>query len=211
MRAVVLRSHGGPEFLTIEDVPDPVGGPDEVVVRVRATALNRADLLQVMGLYPNPRPAALEIPGLEFSGTVQSIGERVTMWKPGDEVMGIEAGGAYAELIATHERQLMKVPRSVGVADAAAIPEVFLTAWDALVLQGGLTSGRWALVHAGASGVGTAAIQIAKAVGARIAVTCSTGKVSACLALGADAAIDHTTADFVSEIRSLTGGAGPDV
>jgi len=166
MRAVVLRSHSGPESLTIEDVAEPVGGPEDVIVRVRATALNRADLLQVMGLYPNPKPAALEIPGLEFSGTVRLVGERVTMWKPGDEVMGIEAGGAYAELITTHERQLMQVPTSVGVADAAAIPEVFLTAWDALVVQGGLTSGRWALVHAGASGVGTAGIQIAKSIGA---------------------------------------------
>ena len=98
--------------MTIEDVPDPVGGPEDVVVKVRATALNRADLLQVMGMYPNPRPAALEIPGLEFSGIVHSVGDRVTMWKPGDEVMGIEAGGAYAELIATHERQLMRVPTS---------------------------------------------------------------------------------------------------
>ena len=143
MRAVVLRSHGGPESLTIEDVPDPVGGPEDVVVRIRTTALNRADLLQVMGMYPNPRPAALEIPGLEFSGVVETIGDRVTMWKAGDEVMGIEAGGAYAEKIATHERQLMRVPTAVGVADGAAIPEVFLTAWDALVVQGGLTSGRW--------------------------------------------------------------------
>src|SRR3954470_8018504 len=201
MRAVVLRSHGGPEFLTIEDVPDPVGGPEDVVVRVRATALNRADLLQVMGLYPNPRPAALEIPGLEFSGTVQSIGERVTMWKPGDEVMGIEAGGAYAELIAAHERQLMKVPQSVDVADGAAIPEVFLTAWDALVLQGGLTSGRWALVHAGASGVGTAGIQIAKAIGARIAVTCSAGKVDACRDLGADLVLERSPHDWAADAR----------
>src|SRR3954451_11948186 len=206
MRAVVLRSHGGPESLTIEDVPDPVGGPEEVIVRVRATALNRADLLQVMGMYPNPRPAALEIHGLEFSGTVQSIGERVTMWKPGDEVMGIEAGGAYAELIAAHERQVMKVPQSVGVADAAAIPEVFLTAWDALVLQGGLTSGRWALVHAGASGVGTAGIQIAKAIGARIAVTCSAGKVDACRDLGADLVLERSPHDWAADARNAVPG-----
>src|SRR4051795_13366222 len=210
MRAVVLRSHGGPETLTIEDVPDPVGGPEDVVVRVRATALNRADLLQVMGLYPNPRPAALEIPGLEFSGTVQSIGERVTMWKPGDEVMGIEAGGAYAELITTHERQLMQVPTSVGVADAAAIPEVFLTAWDALVVQGGLTSGRWALVHAGASGVGTAGIQVAKAIGARVAVTCSAGKAALCRELGADLVLERSPHDWLGEFRSHVP-AGADV
>jgi putative PIG3 family NAD(P)H quinone oxidoreductase len=211
MRAVVLHSHGGPEVLTIEDVPAPVAGPEEVVVDVRATALNRADLLQRMGMYANPFPEDFEIPGMEFSGTVRSVGSRVRALQPGDDVMGIVGGGGYAEQLATHERQCVRVPSGVSVADAAAIPEVFLTAWDALVLQGGLTSGRWALVHAGASGVGTAAIQIAKAIGARVAVTCSTGKVAACLALGADAAIDHTSADFVAEIRSLTGGAGPDV
>lgn len=199
MRAVVLRSHGGPDSLTIEDVPDPVGGAEDVVVKVRATALNRADLLQVMGMYPNPRPAALEIPGLEFSGTVQSVGDHVTMWKPGDEVMGIEAGGAYAELIATHERQVMRVPSVVGIADGAAIPEVFLTAWDALVLQGGLTSGRWALVHAGASGVGTASIQIAKSIGARIAVTCSTGKMDLCRSLGADLVLERSPEPWLTE------------
>jgi putative PIG3 family NAD(P)H quinone oxidoreductase len=199
MRAVVLRSHGGPESLTIEDVPDPVGGPEDVVVAIRATALNRADLLQVMGMYPNPRPAALEIPGLEFSGTVHSVGDRVTMWKVGDAVMGIEAGGAYAQRIATHERQLMRVPAVVGVEDGAAIPEVFLTAWDALVLQGGLTSGRWALVHAGASGVGTASIQIAKSIGARIAVTCSTGKMELCRSLGADLVLERSPAAWLTE------------
>ncbi len=196
MRAVVLHSHGGPEVLTIEEVPDPVAGPEEVVVDVRATALNRADLLQRMGMYPNPSPEQFEIPGMEFAGTVRAVGERVRAWAVGDEVMGIVGGGAYAERLVTHERQCVAVPRAVGVDDAAAIPEVFLTAWDALVLQGGLTSGRWALVHAGASGVGTAAIQIVKAIGARIAVTCSTGKVEACLALGADAAIDHTQRRF---------------
>jgi putative PIG3 family NAD(P)H quinone oxidoreductase len=202
MRAVVLRSHGGPDSLTIEEAPDPVGGPEDVVVRIRATALNRADLLQVMGMYPNPRPAALEIPGLEFSGVVETIGDNVTLWKAGDAVMGIEAGGAYAEKIATHERQLMRVPTAVGVADGAAIPEVFLTAWDALVLQGGLTSGRWALVHAGASGVGTASIQIAKSIGARIAVTCSSGKMDLCRSLGADLVLERSPADWLSEAQA---------
>lgn len=199
MRAVVLRSHGGPDSLSIEDVPDPVVGPEEVLVRIRATALNRADLLQSMGMYPNPRPAALEIPGLEFAGTVEAIGERVTSWTVGDEVMGIEAGGGYAEKIASHERQVMRIPSPVGLDDAAAIPEVFLTAWDALVLQGGLTSGRWALVHAGASGVGTASIQIAKAIGARIAVTCSAGKMDLCRELGADLVIERSPAPWLDE------------
>ncbi len=211
MRAVVLRSHGGPEVLTIEDVPDPSPGPEDVVVAVRSTALNRADLLQRMGMYANPRPASHEIPGLEMAGTVVAVGERATLWKIGDEVMGIDAGGCYAERVAIHERQLMTVPSPVGVADAAAIPEVFLTAWDALVVQGGLTSGRWALVHAGASGVGTAGIQIAKAIGARIAVTCSAGKVEACRSLGADVAIDYSSQDFVAVMREASGGAGADV
>ena len=134
MRAVILRSHGGPEVLSIEDVADPVPGPDEVLVDVAATAVNRADLLQRMGLYPDPRGRQPEIPGLEFAGTVSSVGERVTMWGPGDRVMGIDAGGGYASRVATHERQLMAIPSGIDTTDAAAIPEVFLTAWDALVL-----------------------------------------------------------------------------
>ena len=211
MRAVVLRSHGGPEVLAIEEVDQPVPGPDDVLVAIRATALNRADILQRMGGYPDPRRGlSLEIPGLEFSGIVRAVGDRVTMWKPGDRVMAIEAGGGYAEFICVHERQLMAVPTSVSVADAAAIPEVFLTAWDALVVQGGLTSGRWALVHAGASGVGTAAIQIAKAIGARIAVTCSAGKMDACRSLGADLVIERSPHDWASELTSSVP-AGVDV
>lgn len=211
MKAVVLRAYGGPEVLAFEDVPDPVPGPDEVLVAVRATALNRADLLQRMGAYPDPRRGLdLEIPGLEFAGTVRAVGRRVTRWKAGDQVMAIDAGGAYAELVCTHERQLMPVPANVALADAAAIPEVFLTAWDALVLQGGLTSGRWALVHAGASGVGTASIQIAKALGARIAVTCSSGKVDACRRLGADFVIERSPHDWASELSAAVP-AGVDV
>jgi putative PIG3 family NAD(P)H quinone oxidoreductase len=202
MRAVVLHSHGGPEVLTIDKVADPTPGPDEVVVDIAATALNRADLLQRMGLYPDPRKLQPEIPGLEFAGTVSALGARATMWKIGDRVMGIEAGGAYAERIATHERQLLAIPDGIDLVTAAAIPEVFLTAWDALVLQGGLTSGRWALVHAGASGVGTAAIQIAKAIGARIAVTCSIGKAQACRDLGADVVLERSPHDWMSDARS---------
>jgi putative PIG3 family NAD(P)H quinone oxidoreductase len=194
----------------IDDVPSPVPGPDEVLIRVRATALNRADLLQTMGLYPNPRPADIEIPGLEFAGTVEAVGERVSMWRHGDQVMGIDAGGAYAEFVAVHERQLLAVPAAVGLADAAAIPEVFLTAWDALVVQGGLTSGRWALVHAGASGVGTAAIQICRAIGARIAVTCSPGKAALCRGLGADLVLERSPHDWAADLAAARPG-GVDV
>jgi putative PIG3 family NAD(P)H quinone oxidoreductase len=211
MKAVVLREHGGPEVLQIEDVPSPTFGAEDILVSVAATALNRADLLQRMGFYPNPFPQGPEIPGLEFAGTVKAVGERVTTWKVGDKVMGIVSGGAYAEELALHERQAMAVPAGMSLHDAAAIPEVFITAWDALVVQGGLTSGRWAMVHAGASGVGTAAIQICKAIGARIIVTCSSGKVQACKELGADVVVDYGSQDFVVEVQKATNGKGVDV
>jgi NADPH2:quinone reductase len=206
MKAVVLHSYGGPEVLSIEDVPVPVPGPDEVLVRIVATALNRADVVQRQGGYPDPRGIKPEIPGMEMSGVVESVGVRVRLWKPGERVMAIEAGGCYAEYVAVHERQLMAVPASVATEDAAAIPEVFLTAWDALVLQGGLTSGRWALVHAGASGVGTAGIQIAKAIGARIAVTCSAGKADACRDLGADLVLERSPHDWAADARAAVPG-----
>lgn len=211
MKAIVLREHGGPEVLQIEDVPSPVFGAEDILVSVAATALNRADLLQRMGFYPNPFPQGPEIPGLEFAGTVKAVGERVTSWKVGDKVMGVVSGGAYAEELVLHERQAMAVPARMSLHDAAAIPEVFITAWDALVVQGGLTSGRWAMVHAGASGVGTAGIQIAKAIGARIIVTCSSGKVQSCKDLGADVVVDYTSQDFVEEVQRATNGAGVDV
>jgi putative PIG3 family NAD(P)H quinone oxidoreductase len=211
MKAVVLREHGGPEVLQIEDVPSPIFGAEDILVSVASTALNRADLLQRMGFYPNPFPQGPEIPGLEFAGTVKAVGERVTAWNVGDKVMGIVSGGAYAEELVLHERQAMAVPAGMSLHDAAAIPEVFITAWDALVVQGGLTSGRWAMVHAGASGVGTAAIQICKAIGARIIVTCSSGKVQSCKDLGADVVVDYTTQDFVEEAQRATNGSGVDV
>ena len=210
MRAVVLREYGGPEVLQVEDVPDPVPGPEEVLVDITATALNRADTLQRMGLYPGP-DTDYEIPGLEYAGVVAGVGERVTGRAVGDAVMGIVSGGAYAEKLVVHERQTLAAPTSMPLADAAGIPEVFLTAWDALVVQGGLTSGRTALVHAGASGVGTASIQIAKALGARIVVTASAGKVAACRDLGADLAVDYGSEDFAEAVAAFTGGAGVDV
>lgn len=211
MRAIVLEEKGGPEVLQLrDDVPDPVAGPEEVLVGIESSAVNRADLLQRMGLYPGP-PMAHEIPGLEFAGRVIAVGERVTGRAVGDAVMGISNGGCYAEQIAVHERQTMRVPDALGIADAGAFPEVYITAWDALVRQGGLTSGRWALVHAGASGVGTASIQIAKALGARIAVTASAGKHEVCNALGADVVIDYTTEDFAARVLEETDGVGVDV
>ena len=210
MRAVVLASYGGPDVLAIQDVADPRPDAEEIVVDLVATALNRADLLQRRGLYPGP-PMDPEIPGLEYSGTVSEVGSRVTLWKVGDQVMGLVGGGAYAEKVAVHERQVLAVPGAVGVRDAAAIPEVFITAWDALVLQGGLSSGRVALVHAGGSGVGTAAIQVARAIGAAVIVTCSAAKVAACRTIGADAVVDYAKEDFVDVAHRFTQGRGVDV
>lgn len=201
MRAVVIEEYGGPEVMKVTEVPDPVPGPDEICVRVAHTAVNRADTLQRMGAYPDPQRRVKEILGLEYAGTVEAVGGRVGLWQVGDLVMGIEAGACYAELLVTHERQALPIPHGVELSDAAAIPEVFLTAWDALVVQGGLTSGRWALVHAGASGVGTAAIQIAKAIGANIAVTCSAGKMEACSDLGADIVLERSPADWAASLR----------
>jgi NADPH:quinone reductase len=210
MRAVVLTDKGGPEVLTIAEVPVPMPGPEELLVAVRATALNRADLLQRMGFYPGP-PMMHEIPGMEFAGTVVAVGERVVAHAIGDPVMGIVGGGADAEYLAVHERQAMAIPSSVDLGDAAAIPEVWITAFDAMVAQAGLTSGRTALVHAGASGVGTAAIQIAKAMGAFVIVTASAPKLDACRALGADLAIDYRSEDFVEAAMAFTGRHGVDV
>ena len=208
MRAVVITKFGDPEVLSIVEVGKPQPDTNEILVKVRATSLNRADLLQRMGFYPDPFPGAHEIPGLEFAGTVESCGAQVKSLKPGDQVMGIVSGGGYGEYLVVHEQQAMRVPSKVIFDDAGSIPEVFITAWDALVCQGNLKSGDWALVHAGASGVGTAAIQICKAIGANVIVTCSSGKRGACLALGADFAVDYKTEDFVEVCKQATNNLG---
>jgi len=211
MRAVVLTEYGDPDVLTLTDIDDPEVGPEDVLVDVAATALNRADLLQRRGFYPEPGPARdHEVPGMELAGRVAAVGGRVTRWSVGDEVMAIVSGGAYAEHVAVHERQLMAVPAGVAVADAAALPEVGITAHDALVVQGGLRSGGWALVHAGASGVGSMAIQIARAMGARVVTTTSSAKVDAVRDLGADVVVDYRQDDFVAAVSDVTGGHGVD-
>lgn len=212
MRAIVLTSYGDPEVLTLADIPVPEVGPEDVLVDVVATALNRADLLQRRGFYPEPGPTRThEVPGMELSGRVAAIGSRVSRWAPGDEVMAIVGGGSYAAQIAVHERQLMAVPAGIAVADAAALPEVGITAHDALVAQGGLRPGGWALVHAGASGVGSMAVQIVKAMGARVVTTTSAGKVDAVRELGADVVVDYGADDFVTAAKDATGGRGVDV
>jgi len=215
VRAVVFSTPVEPDGLAVEEVPDPTPGPEEVLVDVVAAGVNRADLLQRRGLYDGPRELPGGVPGqvygLELAGRVRAVGGRVALWQPGDAVMAVVSGGGYAEQAVVHERQLLPVPAGLAVADAAAVPEVFLTAWDALVLQGGLTSGRRALVHAGASGVGTAAIQIAKAIGAFVAVTASEGKLEACRQLGADAAIPRSPHPWLDDLRAWAGRDGVDV
>lgn len=211
MRAIVIESYGGPEVLQVQEVPDPVPGPEEVVVDIVTTALNRADLLQRRGLYPQPGPRPLhEIPGMELAGVVSEVGERVTAWSVGDEVMGIVGGGAYAERIAVHERQLLRLPEGMSPGEAAAIPEVGITAHDALAVQGGLRSGGWALIHAGASGVGSFAVQLTAAMGARSIATASGGKLDDVRSFGADVVVDRTEGDFVTSVREATDGAGVD-
>lgn len=208
----MIPKYGDADVLELREIADPEPGPDQVLVEVVASAMNRADLLQRAGQYPAPGPKPLfEIPGLEFSGRVGSVGSQVERWSIGDEVMGIVSGGAMAEKVVTHERMLQSVPEDIDLADAAAIPEVFMTAHDALVTQGGLTSGGRALVHAGGSGVGTASIQIVKAIGAQVAVTCSRNKVDPCRELGADLVVDYNEQDFVEEIALWTQDQGVDV
>ena len=212
MRAVVIPKYGDADVLELREIADPEPGPDQVLVEVVASAMNRADLLQRAGQYPAPGPKPLfEIPGLEFSGRIGSVGSQVQRWSVGDAVMGIVSGGAMAEKVVTHERMLQSVPEHIELADAAAIPEVFMTAHDALVSLGDLTSGGRALVHAGGSGVGTASIQIAKAIGAQVAVTCSTNKIDPCRELGADLIVDYTKHDFVEEVAVWTQDQGVDV
>jgi putative PIG3 family NAD(P)H quinone oxidoreductase len=211
MRAIVLTTYGDPDVLTLTDIPAPAIGPEDVLVEVVATALNRADLLQRRGFYPEPGPKREhEVPGMELAGRVAAVGDRVARWSVGDDVMAIVAGGAYAEQVSVHERQLMPVPVGIDVPDAAALPEVGITAHDALVVQGGLRPGGWALVHAGASGVGSMAVQIVKSMGARVVATTSAGKVDAVRGLGADVVVDYRSEDFVDAVADATGGRGVD-
>lgn len=210
MRAVTFSGFGGIEVLGVGEVPMPEIGPTDVLVKVVSSAMNRADLLQRMGLY-SPPPGATEVPGLEFAGEVVEVGSQTQSTKVGDRVMGIVSGGAHSEFVATPERMLLQIPERISTADAAAIPEAFITAFDALVIQGGLRSGHWALVHAGASGVGTAAIQVAKAIGANMIVTASSKKLKHCSDLGADVVVDYAKESFLEAAREATDGRGVDV
>lgn len=209
MRAVVLTAHGGPEVLHIRDVPDPDFGPDEIRVNVSHTALNRADLLQRMGGHLPPQPAPeYEIPGLEFSGTVEQVGSQVTRWRPGDRVFGLLNGGGYAEKVVTHEAMALPVPDSLSLREAAGVAEVFMTAYDALIHRARMQSGERVLIHAGGSGVGTAAIQLVRAMGATAFTTVgSAEKAEGVRQLGAHC-IEYKKEDFAAVIADATAGEG---
>ncbi len=203
MRAVVCREPGGPAVLALGEAPDPTAGAGEVVVAVAATAINRADLLQRQGHYPPP-PGAPETLGLECSGTVESVGEGVERWRAGDRVCALLSGGGYAERVAVPEGQLLAVPPSVDLREAAALPEVVCTVWSNVFMLAALQPGELLLVHGGAGGIGTMAIQLAKQLGARVACTVgSTEKAEFCRSLGADHVINYRDEDFVEEVRRL--------
>ncbi len=210
MRAIVISEFGGPEVLQVTEVPDPRPGPGEVVLEVTATAVNRADLMQREGNYPPP-PGASEIPGLEVSGVVAEIGPGAEGWAPGERAMALLSGGGYAERAAVPVGQLMRVPEDMDLVDAAGVPEVFLTAWQSLGRLTALAPGEVMLVHAAASGVGTAAIQVARELGATsIGTVRDASKAAAIEALGARPIV---TADgtFADAVRAATGDHGADV
>lgn len=211
MRAITIPEPGGPEALVWAEVPDPVPGEGEVLVDVAASAVNRADLLQRQGFYPPP-DGAPAYPGLECSGRIAALGPGVSGWAVGDEVCALLAGGGYAEKAVVPAGQLLPVPKGVDLVTAAALPEVAATVWSNVFMVSHLRPGETLLVHGGASGIGTMAIQLGKAVGAKVAVTAgSAEKLARCAELGADILIDYREQDFVEELRKATDGAGADV
>jgi len=210
MKAIIVKQFGGPEQLAIADVPDLSPNAEQVTIDVHAAALNRADLLQRRGKYPPPSGES-EILGLECAGVVSKVGPGVTRVKVGDRVMALLAGGGYAEQVTVHQHMAMKVPEHLRLVDAAAIPEAFLTAREALFTLGQLAPGGRVLVHAAAGGVGSAAIQLAKALTATVFATASAGKGEQVKALGADTVIDYKSADFATVVLEHTAGKGVDV
>jgi putative PIG3 family NAD(P)H quinone oxidoreductase len=211
MRAVTIVSPGGPDSLRIAEVPDPVPAAGEVLIAVAAAGLNRADLLQRRGFYPPP-PGAPPYPGLECSGRIIALGDGVTEWQVGDEVCALLSGGGYAERVAVPAVQVLPGPDGATVTQAAALPEAACTVYSNVVQLAGLKAGETLLVHGGASGIGTFAIQLGRALGARVACTAGTaGKLDRCLELGADLAISYRDEDFVTAVEGFTAGRGADV
>ncbi len=205
MRAIIATEPGGPEVLTVTELPDPEPRPGEVLVRVAATALNKADTLQRRGLYPPP-PGASDVIGMECSGTVVALGEGVDDWAVGDQVCALLAGGGYAELVAVPVGQVMPVPDGVDLVSAAALPEVACTVWSNVFMIAGLQPGDTFLVHGGSGGIGSFAIQLASALSARVLTTAgSAAKLEACRGFGADLAINYRDDDFVAVVKEQGG------
>ena len=211
MQAITIPEPGGPEALVLSDVETPRPREGEVLVRVAAAGVNRADSMQRQGFYPPPKGES-EVPGLEVSGTVAELGDGVEGWSVGDEVCALLAGGGYAEHVRVPVGQLLPVPAGVPLVDAAGLPEVACTVWSNVFLTANLQPGEVFLVHGGSSGIGTMAIQLAKAVGATVATTAgSAAKLDACRDLGADVLVNYREEDFVERVREATDGHGADV
>ena len=211
MTVIAIRQPGGPEVLTPESRPLPQPDAGEILVKIAAAGVNRPDVMQRMGLYPPPQ-GATDIPGLEIAGEVVARGTGVTRWKDGDVVMALVVGGGYAEYCLAHESHALPVPQNLSPIEAAAIPETFFTVWHNVFERGRLAAGETLLVHGGSSGIGTTAIQLAKAFGARVITTAgSPEKCAACVALGADVAVNYKTDDFVAATKKATGDRGADV
>lgn len=211
MRAVRCKGAGGVDVLQIQELPDPAPAHGEVVIDVAASAVNRADLLQRQGRYAPP-PGTTDVLGLECSGVVRAVGSGVTRWSAGDRVVALLSGGGYAEQVVVAQGQVIDVPPGVALDVAAALPEVTATVWSNVFMLAGLHAGETLLVHGGGSGIGTMAIQLAKAAGARVAVTAGTSaKLDRCVELGADIVINYRDSDFVAVLLEATDGAGADV
>ena len=210
MTAIGIKASGGPDMLVPEKHPVPVPGDGEILVKVAAAGVNRPDVMQRMGLYPPP-PGAPDIPGLEIAGEVVALGPNVKRWKLGDRVMALVVGGGYAEYCLAHESHALPVG-NLSMVEAAAIPETFFTVWHNTFERGGLKRGETLLIHGGSSGIGTAAIQLAKAFGAHVITTAgSAEKCDACRKLGADVAVNYRTEDFVAATKTATGDKGAEV
>jgi putative PIG3 family NAD(P)H quinone oxidoreductase len=211
MKAVEIVQPGGPEVLRLTERPLPRPGPGELLVRVAATGVNRPDVLQRQGKYAPP-PGASDIPGLEVAGTVEGVGSAVTGWRLGDSLCALVAGGGYAEYCAAPVPQCLPVPEGLSLVEAAALPETFFTVWHNVFERGRLARGETLLVHGGSSGIGTTAIQLGRAFGARVLATAgSAEKCRACAGLGAERAVNYKEEDFVAAVKEATGGRGVDV